>query len=98
MLGIIKLPLDGSPHNSIGVLSNPGKINHICTSRKGEYILTAGGSDLSLNIWEVNYENLKTNPLINLEVNNPLDIYPELLEGGENGPLYRDLKDFFYYS
>ena len=29
---------------------------------------------------------------------NPLDIYPELLEGGEDGDLYRDLKDFFYYS
>ncbi len=53
---------------------------------------------MSLNIWKVNYDNLKENPLLNLQINNPLDIYPELLEGGEQGALYRDLKDFFYYS
>lgn len=29
---------------------------------------------------------------------NPLDTYPNLLEGGKTGQIYRDLKNFFYYA
>lgn len=97
-MGIIKLPLNGNPNNSIGLISNPGKINHICATRDGKYVLTAGDEDLSLNIWKVDYQGLKKNQLLSLEEDNPLNIYPGLLEGGEDGALYRDLKDYFYYS
>lgn len=60
-MGIIKLPLNGNPNNSIGLISNPGKINHICSTRDGKYILTAGDVDLSLNIWKIDYKGLKKN-------------------------------------
>ena len=98
VLGIIKLPLNGNPNNSIGLLSNPGKISHMCVSNNGKYVITSGGGDLSMNIFEVDYKGLEQNELLNLEIDDPLDIYPDLLEGGKNGNLYRDLKDFFYYS
>jgi hypothetical protein len=29
---------------------------------------------------------------------NPLDIYPNLMEGGKEGKLYKDLMNFFYYA
>jgi hypothetical protein len=58
VLGIIKLPLTGNPNNSIGIISNPGEINHICASKNGKYILTAGNKDLSLNIWKIDYDGL----------------------------------------
>lgn len=40
---------------------------------------------------------MENSPLLSTKVENPLELYPDLLEGGENGQLYRDLKDFFYY-
>lgn len=58
MIGIIKLPLNGNPNNSIGLIANAGKINHICSSKDGKYLLTAGDVDLSLNIWEIDYDGL----------------------------------------
>lgn len=98
VIGVIKLPLTGSPNNTLGLISNPGQINCICASKDGRFLLTAGDNDLSMNIWEVDYQALRQNQLLNLHEENPLDIYPNLLDGGEQGELYRDLKDYFYYS
>lgn len=90
--------MTGNPNNSIGLISNSGKINHVCSTKNGKYLLTAGDEDLSLNVWEIEFNRLEENKLFNLKEDNPLDIYPQLLEGGEEGELYRDLKDYFYYS
>lgn len=98
VIGIIKLPLEGNPNNSIGLIAHSGKINHIEVSGNGNYVFTAGDGDISLNVWQVDYKALQTSPILNMQVKNPLDVYPSLLEGGEQGQLYRDLKDFFYYS
>ena len=98
IIGIIKLPLDGNPNNYIGLISTSGQISHMSVSNNGKYIAIAGGEDLTLNIWRVDYDALEKNELLNTTVENPLDIYPSLLEGGEEGDLYRELKDFFYYS
>ena len=96
VIGIIRLPLDGNPHNYIGLIAVPGRLNHMSISPNGKYISTAGEGDL--NIWRVDYDILEQNEMFNVAIENPLDIYPSLLEGGEDGELYRELKDFFYYS
>ena len=98
IIGIIKLPLDGNPNNYIGLISTSGQISHMSVSDNGKYIVIAGEDDLTLNVWRVDYDALESNELLNTTVENPLDIYPSLLEGGEEGDLYRELKDFFYYS
>jgi WD40 repeat protein len=98
VIGIIKLPMEGNPNNSIGLVAHSGKINHLEVSSNGNYVFTAGDGDISLNIWQVDYKALQNSPILNMQVQNPLDVYPSLLEGGEQGQLYRDLKDFFYYS
>lgn len=85
ILGILKLPLEGNPNNSIAVISNPGDISWICTSRNGKFILTAGKNDLSLNIWNVDCSKLDNNNYLNTKINNLLEAYPDLLEGGEKG-------------
>jgi hypothetical protein len=49
-------------------------------------------------MWFVNYSAIEEQERINNAETNPLDIYPNLLEGGKNGQVFRDLKDFFYYA
>lgn len=97
VIGIIKLPLDRNPNNSIAIIAHSGKISCMEPTKNGKYLLTAGDSDLSLNVWKVNYELLRQSPLMNSSTENANDIFPTLLEGGAQGQLYRDLKDFFYY-
>lgn len=70
------MPLTGNPNNSIGFIANSGKINHICATKDGKHLLTAGDDDLSLNVWNIDFNRLEENSLFNLKEDNPLDIYP----------------------
>lgn len=97
MIGVIRLPLDGNPHNSVAVIAHSGRVNCIEATRDGRYLLTAGDNDLSLNVWRVNYGVLASSPLMQGTQENKATLFPSLLEGGASGQLYRDLKDFFYY-
>ena len=36
--------------------------------------------------------------MLQINSNKILNVYPNLLKGGLKGKLYRELKDFFYYS
>jgi WD40 repeat protein/Ca2+-binding EF-hand superfamily protein len=97
VIGLIRLPLDGNPNNNVAIIAHSGKINYMEPTKDGKYLLTAGDNDLSLNVWRVGYEVLETSPLLQLNQKTKADIFPSLLEGGAQGQLYRDLKDFFYY-
>ena len=98
IIGIIKLPLDGNPNKTMGLIAHPENISGITSSADGKFIFTSGETDLTLNMWAVNFVALEENINMNATSENPLDIYPNLLEGGKDGQIYRDLKDFFYYS
>jgi len=94
IVGIIKLPIDGNPNHSMGLISHPDDITGIGVSKDGRYLFTAGGDDYSVNIWAIDLSVIHQNIVLQGEQN----IFPDLLEGGREGQTYRDLKDFFYYS
>lgn len=43
VIGLVKLPLDGNPHKTMGLIAHSGKIADICASKDGRYIFTCGG-------------------------------------------------------
>ena len=97
--GIIKLPLDGNPNKTMGMIAHPGRISAMTATNDGKFLFTSGYDDIGIvNMWFVNYAAIEEQERVYAAENNPLDIYPNLLEGGKNGQIFRDLKDFFYYA
>jgi len=47
------LPLDGNPNSTMGLISHPGEITDIAVSSDGKFLMTSGGNDYSVNIWEI---------------------------------------------
>ena len=99
MVGITRLPLDGNPHRSMGIIAHPCEISSIIPTLNGSFLLTAGSTDGTVFMWTINYtlidKEIKekrqegTDPFINMLDNSGL---------GENGPAYRELEDYFYYA
>ena len=44
-MGIIKLPLDGNPNNTMGLIAHPGTIRDIAATSDGKYFFTCGGEN-----------------------------------------------------
>lgn len=95
IFGLIYLPVDGNPFRYMGVIGHPNNIQDIKPTKNLDYILTTGGSDFIINGWRYN-----VNPLNDAVLNNGSDLKPflSLLEGGEDGLKYQDMKNFFYYA
>ena len=93
-MGIIKLPLDGNPNNTMGLIAHPSKITSISSLVDGKLFFTSGSEDLCVNMWEVDFSILAESFCPDPSE----DPFPELLEGGSTGQVMSDLKDFFYYS
>lgn len=53
VIGLIKLPLDGNPNKTMGLIAHPEEVTDICASADGQFVFTCGGSDLSVNMWAV---------------------------------------------
>lgn len=61
MVGIIKLPLDGNPNNTIGLIAHSNKITSINSTVDGKLFFTSGADDFCVNIWEVDFAALEEN-------------------------------------
>jgi WD40 repeat protein len=59
--GLIKLPIDGNPNNSMGLISHPGVITGISVSSDGKYLFTSGGDDFSINMWTIDVSAINPN-------------------------------------
>lgn len=97
VVGLIKLPLDGNPHKTMGLVAHPNEVTDICASADGRYIFTVGGDDLALNMWSVDVQPIKEE----IELcggEDSIEPFLNLIEGGEHGQTYRDMKDFFTYA
>ncbi|EGZ30727.1 hypothetical protein PHYSODRAFT_472163 [Phytophthora sojae] len=58
VVGLLKLPLDGNPHKAMGLIAHPGRISNVDVTFDGSHLLTAGGDDLVVNMWEIHTHQL----------------------------------------
>ena len=61
IVGIIKLPLEGNPNNTMGLIAHPEKITAISATSDGKYLFTSGADDLAINIWYIDVTALEKN-------------------------------------
>ena len=53
VIGMIKMPLRGNPHQMMGLIAHPKKIQDFCCTSDGRYLFTTGGDDLSVMMWAI---------------------------------------------
>jgi len=92
---LIKLPLDGNPHKTMGLIAHPDEVRDLCCTADGKYVFTCGGDDLAVNMWRVDVSPINQAIALGGEGIEP---FIRLIEGGEEGQTYQDMHDFFYYS
>lgn len=95
VIGLIKLPLDGNPQKTMGLIAHPDDVQDICCSSDGKYVFTCGGDDLAVNMWSVDLTPINEAVALGGEGTEP---FIRLIEGGRQGQTYQDMNDFFYYS
>nr|KAG5708132.1 hypothetical protein BaRGS_002868 [Batillaria attramentaria] len=94
-VGMIILPLDGNPHNAMALIAHPNGISTMVPSHDGRYLFTAGGTDASVHMWEININALEAQAKLG---GKELVPFYGLLEGGRHGELFAELEDYFYYA
>lgn len=94
-VGLIILPLDGNPHNSMALIAHPGGVHNAVCSSNGQYLFTSGGEDKSVLMWKVDTNSLQASA--GLGGDGLLPFY-SLLEGGRDGPLFAELETYFYHA
>eukprot|EP01138_Halocafeteria_seosinensis_P012467 gb/GECG01012739.1/.p1 GENE.gb/GECG01012739.1/~~gb/GECG01012739.1/.p1 ORF type:complete len:1026 (+),score=133.98 gb/GECG01012739.1/:1-3078(+) len=95
VVGVIMLPLDGNPHKSMGIVAHPGSVEELAAGTDGRHMLTAGGDDCTVILWEVDTLAMEQLAAAGGEGLNP---FLNMLEGGAEGKLYQDMCDFFAYA
>lgn len=53
ILGMSQLPIDGNPNKILGVVAHPLEVTGLAISHDGRFIFTAGGMDLTVNMWSL---------------------------------------------
>lgn len=96
VVGLIKLPLDGNPHKTMGLVAHPNEVTDICASADGKFIFTCGGDDLSVNVWNVDVTPI--NEEIAMYGGDTVEPFINLIEGGREGQTFQDMNDFFVYA
>eukprot|EP01038_Epipyxis_sp_PR26KG_P008841 gene8841-11932_t len=95
VIGVGSFPLTGDPSQVMGLVAHPSYITDISVSFDGQFVFSAGGADLTVNMWIINTSQTKEDR--SASKNEAMQPYYSLLEGGEGGELYADIVDYFYY-
>mmetsp|Transcript_13142 Transcript_13142/g.20433 ORF Transcript_13142/g.20433 Transcript_13142/m.20433 type:complete len:242 (-) Transcript_13142:312-1037(-) len=95
VIGLIKMPLDGNPNKTMGLIAHPNEIADFCASSDGRYLFTCGGDDLSVKMWSIDVSPIEQAIQLGGQGIEP---FINLIEGGRDGHIFQDMKDFFYYS
>jgi cilia- and flagella-associated protein 251 len=108
VIGLCKMPFDGNPAKSMGIIAHPGPISALCSSGDAYNLATAGGPDCTVNLWSIHSEivdqaiersyQLNADESISPAVTTSVLPFVRMLEGGADGGELNDLVDFFYYS
>lgn len=57
------MPFDGDFHKMMGLIAHPGEITSLSVSGDGNYLATAGGKDLTVNLWKINAQAMQVTHL-----------------------------------
>lgn len=95
VIGLVKLPMDGNPYRSMGLVAHPNKVVDLAASYDGQWLATCGGDDRTVNMWAVDTIAID-HSLEN--ITRGLAPFEELLEGGRDGEFYKEIVDYFYYA
>jgi WD40 repeat protein/Ca2+-binding EF-hand superfamily protein len=95
VLGLVLYPLTGNPNESMGLIAHPSRIEWIVMSRDESRVLVCSGVDNYIGIFTVKPEHLETAARLAAREGNAFNA---MLEGGEDGPLYQEMVDYFYSS
>ncbi|EGD75045.1 hypothetical protein PTSG_06702 [Salpingoeca rosetta] len=94
-VGLCLAPVDGNPHRYIAILAHPDEITCLRVSHDGKFLFTAGANAGSVHMWQLNpavlAATVQTRP-------QGMDALYELVEGGRDGDLINDMKEYFYYA
>ena len=86
VVGLMQLPLDGNPSKAMGLIAHPGEVSDMVTSWDGKWLVTAGGSDLSIHLWSVDAAVLDRAAA---EGGEGIAPYVSQLDGGADGTFYK---------
>ena len=92
---MIKLPLDGNPNKTVGIIAHPNSVSFLAASPDGRYIFTCGTVDQVVNVWEVQTKFIDVAEALG---GGGCEPYFNLLDGGKTGNFFGNLVDYFYYS
>lgn len=87
------LPLDGNPHNTTALLAHCDGASNVVACPRSKFLFTVGGK--ICRMWEVNPEVLHATATLG---GVSLAPFYQLLEGGKEGPLAKEMEEYFYYS
>ncbi|XP_062509735.1 cilia- and flagella-associated protein 251-like [Corticium candelabrum] len=94
-VGLCLIPLDGNPFGNMALTAHPGQVTNVVHSHDGKILFTCGGSDAAVNMWIVNTDALEAGALLGGEGLVP---FYSLLDGGQDGELFAEMEDYFYYA
>tara|TARA_B100000482_G_scaffold192413_1_gene180505 strand:- start:2702 stop:5512 length:2811 start_codon:yes stop_codon:yes gene_type:complete len=94
VVGIIKLPLDGNPNKSMGIIAHPGNLSGIAATSCGQQLFTAGGNDQTVNFWSVQRAMVDA---LEAAGGRAMEPYLASLPVGAEQDVYEKMVDYFYY-
>ena len=95
VVGLMRLPLDGNPNSSMGLIAHAGAVVGACISYDGSMVLTTGGLDYGIMAWQVDTSALDASVALGGSGDEP---YEALIPGGKEGEFYDEMCNFFYLA
>jgi len=95
VVGLMKLPLDGNPNTSMGLIAHPGSVRGLTVSHDGRFVLTTGGWDYGIFLWETDTGALDAMATLG---GTGIEPFEALIPGGKAGDFYDEMRDYFYLA
>ncbi|CAM9695874.1 unnamed protein product [Ectocarpus sp. 12 AP-2014] len=77
VVGLVQVPFDGNSHKMMGLIAHPGEISSLSVSGDGNYLITAGGKDLTVNVWKINTQAVQNAASANMPAKNQTQLKVE---------------------